>query len=116
MPLINLIRVKEMVSFGAVLELLHWRHVRTEAGWQRGGCPIHQRGREHGDAFAVREGGWHCHSCGRHGDQLALWAEANGLDLFPAVLDLCKKLGVEVPYIPRAGRKPRKPRTREEAR
>jgi DNA primase len=115
MPLIDMGQVKERVSFAAVLELLNWRHVRREAGWYRGGCPVHQRGREHGDCFAVREGGWKCHSCGRHGDQLRLWAEATGQAIYPATLDLCRRLGVEIPYKRPDPPRPR-PGTREEAR
>lgn len=115
MPLVDFGTVKLLVSYRQVLDLLQWRRVRTEAGWHRGGCPVHQRGREHGDCFAVREGGWKCHSCGRHGDQLRLWAEATGQALYPATLELCRRLGVAVPYLPTA---PATARTRnsEEAR
>lgn len=115
MPLIDYGRVKDLVSFSAVLKLLNWRHVRKEAGWYRGGCPVHQRGREHGDCFAVREGGWHCHSCDRHGDQLRLWAQATGQEIYPATLDLCRKLGVEVPYLALPSPRPSRG-NREEAR
>jgi hypothetical protein len=93
-------QVKELVSYQHVLSLIGWQHVRIEAGWYRGGCPVHQKGREHGDCFAVREGGWKCHSCGRHGDQLALWAAWVELPILPATLDLCGRLGIAAPCLP----------------
>lgn len=116
MPSINFDRVKELVDYRRVLDLLNWRHVRSEAGWLRGPCPVHRSTRATSDSFAVCWKGWKCHSCGRHGDQLRLWAEATGQELFPAVKDLCGRLGVEVPYIPRRPRQARPPRNREEAR
>jgi len=105
MPYIDFDRVKEMVSFSAVLKLLNWRHVRREAGWYRGPCPVHRSSRASADCFAVREGGWKCHSCGRHGDQIRLWAEATRQEQYRAVLDLCGRLGLEVPLKVGAGQR-----------
>jgi hypothetical protein len=109
-------KVKELVSYRQVLELLNWRHVRQEAGWYRGPCPVHHSTRPTSDSFAVSWKGWVCHSCKRHGDQLRLWAEATGKELLPATVELCDRLGIAPPYLPR---RPRQPRTRgngEEAR
>jgi DNA primase len=104
-PSIDFGKVKELVSFRQVLDLLRWRHVRREAGWYRGPCPVHRSSRASSDCFSVREGGWKCHSCGRHGDQLRLWAEATGQDLYPATLDLCRRLGLEVQWKGKAGQR-----------
>jgi hypothetical protein len=106
-------RVKELVSYAAVLKLLGWRHVRMEAGRHRGPCPVHHSTNPRGDSFAVGPMGWTCHKCKRNGDQLALWAQATGRPILEATLDLCGRLDLEVPYLarrPRQARKPRQPR------
>lgn len=96
MRYIDFNRVKELVSYRDVLNLLGWRHRRVEAGWYRGPCPVHHWTRVSQDCFAVCAKGWKCFRCGRHGDQLRLWAEATGQELLPAVWDLVNRLGIEV--------------------
>ena len=38
-------------------------------------------------------------SAGSQGDQFKLWAEANKIPLHPAVIELCNRLGLEVPWV-----------------
>jgi hypothetical protein len=41
--------------------------------------------------------------CGAEGNQLDLWANANGLTLCAAAVDLCRRAGINVPWIHRWG-------------
>jgi hypothetical protein len=116
MPSVDFSGVKRLVSVHRALDLIGWTRVRAEAGWLRGGCPIHQRGREHGDCFAAAVRGWRCHSCGAHGDVIRLWGTVHVLAPYWAAVDLCARASVAVPYLPRRRRIPPRPRTRVEAR
>ncbi len=40
---------------------------------------------------------FHCLKCGRSGNALDLWAQAQRLPLYDAALDLCQRLNVPVP-------------------
>jgi hypothetical protein len=44
---------------------------------------------------------YYCHKCRSRGDQFKLWAEATKMPLHPAVIDLCHRLGLEVPWVHR---------------
>jgi len=96
MPSIDYAAVKSRVTYAEVLGLIGWRHCRRAAGWYRGPCPLRPRHEGPGDCFSVREGGWICHRCKRHGDQLRLWSEWTGQLLYPATLELCRRLGIEI--------------------
>ena len=49
----------------------------------------------------VAIGRYFCHSCRNHGNQLELWAVAVKLPLHQAAIDLCRRLGRDVPWINR---------------
>jgi hypothetical protein len=110
------------VPITAVLGLLGWQH-RSRSGEQlRGPCPIHQSTSPKSRSFAVniRRNIWYCHApaCKSGGNQLDLWAAATGLteDPYQAALDLCEKLGLEVPYIEQPEQKRRRTRTKRSER
>lgn len=42
---------------------------------------------------------WQCFRCGARGNALELWAQVTGQDIYPAVLDLYRRLGPAVPYL-----------------
>jgi hypothetical protein len=46
-------------------------------------------------------GGYYRHCCRNHGNQLELWAAATKLPLLQAAIDLCRRLGRDVPWIRR---------------
>ena len=52
-------------------------------------------------AMRMALGRYYCHRCHRHGNQLDLWAAATRLPLHRAAIDLCRRLGREVPWIQR---------------
>jgi DNA primase len=67
----------------------------------RGPCPLHGSRSATGRAFAahLERGVWHCFRCGAAGNALDLWAQATGQALYPAVLELCRRLGRPVPWL-----------------
>jgi len=50
----------------------------------------------------VALGRYYCHRCHSHGNAMELWAAATQLPLHQAVIDLCQRLGRDVPWIPRS--------------
>jgi DNA primase len=75
---------------------------RCGAQWY-GACPLHQATRRRGRCFSVNlaNGRFCCHGCGSHGNQLELWAAVIKLPLHHAAIELCHRLGREVPWIRR---------------
>ena len=100
----------------AVLELLGFVPQRRTGEQVRGPCPVHgSRGRP-SRSFAAHlgRGVWHCFRCGAGGNLLDLWVAVTRQPLYPAVLDLCRRLGCAVPWLPRpAGAGRRTPRREE---
>ncbi len=111
MPGINFRRVKELIPIWDVLRLIDWKPVRIEPTGVRGPCPVHRSTNPKSRSFAASADGWYCHSCRHRGDQLRLYAEVRGLDVYAATLELCRLLRLPVPYLPS-----RRPRNGEEER
>jgi hypothetical protein len=49
----------------------------------------------------VAIGRYYCHGCHSHGNQLELWAAATKLPLYQAAIEVCHRLGRQVPWIER---------------
>ncbi|TMQ34290.1 MAG: hypothetical protein E6K70_08445 [Planctomycetota bacterium] len=47
---------------------------------------------------------FHCFKCGRSGNALDLWAQANRLTPYDAATDLCDRLGIALPTLPALAR------------
>jgi hypothetical protein len=109
-------RVKKLVSYRAVFELLGWRPRHHEGKWFRGACPLRSHLSKHDREFNVCSEGWHCFVCREGGDQVKLWSIVTGLDALDAAVDLCKRLGIDPPFLPRRPRQPRQPRPPREPR
>ncbi len=110
MPLIDLRRARAEVRLSEVLELLGWQP-RVRVGMQvRGPCPVHGSQTATSRAFSAhRERGvWHCFRCGGSGNALDLLAQVTGQGIYEAVLDLYRRLGRAVPWLP-----PTKPQRRK---
>jgi len=45
---------------------------------------------------------WHCFRCGAGGNVLDLWVALTQQPLYPAVIDLYRRLGREVPWLARS--------------
>jgi DNA primase len=110
MPLIDLRQARSEIPLSVVLELLGCTPRTCAGGQWRGPCPVHGSQSPTSRSFAAHLGKnlWHCFRCGAGGNALDLWARATGQELYAAVLDLYRRLGRLVPWLPSAAKKDKK--------
>jgi DNA primase len=107
MPMIDLRQARTEVRLAEVLELLGWT-ARARRGVQvRGGCPLHGSRSPTSRSFSAHLGRniWQCFRCGASGNALDLWVAVTRQPLYPAVLELYRRLGRVVPWLPAANPK-----------
>jgi DNA primase len=103
MPGIDFREARARLRLPEVLALLGFR---GRCGWDgqvRGPCPVHRSRSRTSRAFVAHlgKGVWHCFACGAGGNALDLWVAVTRQSLPAAVLDLCQRLGQEVPWLAR---------------
>jgi DNA primase len=113
MPGIDYRAARAHVRLAEVLALLDFVPHRRCGPQVRGPCPVHRSRTPTSRSFAAHLGRdvWHCFRCGAGGNALDLWAAVTRQPLHRAVLDLCRRLGRDVPWLaapprtqrPRAG-------------
>jgi DNA primase len=103
MPGIDFDRLRAEITMEQVLHLLGFAPVHRSGSQWYGCCPLHQSTSQRSRSFSVNVaiGRYYCHRCRSHGNQLELWAVATRQPLHPAAIDLCDRLGREVPWIQR---------------
>jgi DNA primase len=103
MPGIDFHKLRREITMEQVLDLLGFQCIRRRGDQWYGYCPLHESETKHRPAFSVNvaRNCYYCHKCRRGGDQFKLWAEATKLPLYPATIDLCHQLGLEVPWLHR---------------
>lgn len=103
MPGIDFNKLRHEITMEQVLDLLGFECTRRRADQWCGYCPLHESQPHHRQAFSVNVamGCYYCHKCRSQGDQFTLWAEATNRPLHSAVIDLCHRLGLEVPWVHR---------------
>ena len=103
-PGVDFNRVRTEITMEQVLSLLGFQPSnRTGAQWY-GSCPLHEptsRRRRRSFSVNVAIGRYFCHGCHSSGNQLELWAAATKLPLHRAAIDLCHRLGREIPWVRR---------------
>ena len=106
MPGIDFREARARLRLAAVLELLGFELVGGRGPQLRGPCPVHRSASRRSRSFAAHLGKnvWHCFRCGAGGNALDLWARVTRQPLHAGVVDLCQRLGREVPWL---GRPPR---------
>ncbi len=84
-----------------VLQLLGFRPHTTHGAQQRGPCPLHGSTSGTSRCFSVNTSDqmFHCFKCGRSGNALDLWAQANRLTPYDAAVDLCQRLNIPLPLL-----------------
>lgn len=103
MPGVDFNKVRTEIPIEQVLNLLGFQpSARSGVQWY-GRCPLHEStpGRHRCFSANVALGRYFCHRCHSHGNQLELWAAATKLPLHQAAIDLCHRLGRDVPWIRR---------------
>ena len=103
MPGVDFGRVRGEITMEQVLDLLGFEPVSRSGLQWYGRCPLHESRSGHRRGFSVNvaAGRYNCHGCRSHGNQLELWAAATKRPLYQAAIDLCERLGRDVPWIRR---------------
>ncbi len=110
-PAIDFTAVRAAITMAAVLELLGYCPANHTRGSQyRGPCPLHGSTSATSRCFSanLEQNVFHCFKCGRSGNALELWAQANRLSIYDAAIDLCQRQHIPIPTLPVS------PRNREE--
>ena len=103
MPGIDFNRLRAEITMAQVLDLLGFEPVgRSGAQWY-GRCPLHEGSSKRSRCFSVNVslGRYYCHRCHSHGNPLELWAAVTQVPVYRAAIDLCQRLGREVPWLRR---------------
>jgi DNA primase len=102
MPSIDFRELRRRVLISDVLGVLGFEPTKRRGHRLRGSCPIHELGSAGTRTFSVDldKNCFQCFGCGRSGNQLDLWAFTQRLPLHSAAVDLCDRLGIEVPCRP----------------
>ena len=100
-PSLDFAAVRAAVSMRDVLQLLSFHPGTTHGSQQRGACPLHGASQGTARCFSVNleQQVFHCFKCGRSGNPLDLWAQANRQTPHDAALDLCQRLHIPVPIL-----------------
>ena len=101
MPGIDFRRLRAEITMEQVLTALGFEPSRRSGPQWYGPCPLHDSAPRRRRSFSVNVAlaRYYCHHCHSHGNQLDLWAAASKLPLQKAVIDLCGRLGREIPWI-----------------
>lgn len=101
-PVIDFAAVRAAVKIASVLQLLGFQ-ARTRKGVQhRGACPLHGSTSGTARCFSVdmEKNLFQCFKCGRKGNALDLWVHATQQVPYDAAVDLCNRLGLDLPTLP----------------
>jgi DNA primase len=102
-PGVDINALRSEITTEQVLRLLGFQSSQRSGTQWYGACPLHESASRRNRCFSVNvaTGRYYCHGCHSHGNQLDLSAAASKLPLHQAAIDLCKRLGREVPWIRR---------------
>jgi DNA primase len=100
---IDFAAARARIPLGDVLHFLGFRSCETRGDQVRGPCPVHHSSSPSSRSFSANLNRhiYRCFKCGSSGNQLDLYAQATGLSLFEATVELCERLQCEVPWVSR---------------
>ena len=101
MPGVRFPEVRSLVSMAQVLELLGFVVSERCGDEVRGPCPVHGSTSPKSRTFSANLARkvYQCFRCGSAGNHLDLYAAATHQSLFAAAIDLCARVGCDVPWI-----------------
>lgn len=101
MPGIDFDRLRAEITIEQVLHLLGFKPTGRKGPQWYGHCPLPECKSQRSRSFSVNLAldRYYCHRCRSHGNALELWAAATEQPLHPAAIELCGRLGREVPWI-----------------
>jgi putative transposase len=99
-PAIDFATVRAAITMAAVLGLLGLR-INANHTQHRGPCPLHGSASGTSRCFSANldQHIFHCFKCGRSGNALDLWAQANQQSIYDAAIDLCARLNIPLPNL-----------------
>jgi DNA primase len=102
MPAIDLRQVRTRITMQQVLDLLNYMPTARVGFRLRGPCPIHGSRFARSRVFSVSlvHNRYRCFKCHSAGTQLGLWAAVHGINIHVAAEDLCRRLGMPIPWLP----------------
>jgi hypothetical protein len=111
MPSLDYRAARALLSLADVLALLEFDRRGGCGPAVRSPCPVHRSQSRTSRSFSAHLGKnlWHCFRCGAGGNALDLWAAVTRQPLHAAVIDLCQRLGRDVPWLPPVRRFYREP-------
>ena len=104
MPGVDFERIRAVVTMEQVLNLLGFEPSSRSGSQWYGRCPLDDCGTGRGRrrfSVNVASGRYYCHRCRSHGNSLELWAAATKQSVYQAAIDLCRRLGCDIPWIRR---------------
>jgi DNA primase len=103
MPGIDFAIVRSSISLAQVLELVGFVPLRRAGHQLRGPCPMRRCIARDGRSFSANltRNQFQCFKCGAAGSQLELWAFVTHQTVYAAAIDLCHRLGIDVPWMRR---------------
>ena len=108
MPGINFRELRASLSMQEVMGLLGFVPLSRFGDQVRGRCPLHSSSsNDKSCSFSAHLAGnkFRCFKCGAAGNHLDLWAKATKQTVYAAALDLCQRLGREIPWLSTATEK-----------
>ena len=103
MPGVDFEVLRKRISMADVLRLLEFQACSRRGDQLRGPCQVHGSSNPQSRSFSanLRLGRYHCFRCGSPGNALELWSAVRGISIWASAIELCKSLGLEVPWIHR---------------
>ena len=101
MPGIRFAEVRARVTMAEVLSLVAFVPRETSGDQVRGPCPVHHSASPSGRSFSanLRLHIYIYFKCGSSGNHLDLYAAVTGRSLFEATIELCERLGRDIPWM-----------------
>lgn len=101
MPGVKFDVLRQQISMADVLRLLKFEACSRRGDQLRGGCPVHGSSSPRSRSFSVnlQLGRYQCFRCGSRGNAFELWAAVHDISEAEAAIELCKLLGLEIPWI-----------------